>query len=616
MSIFNKNKPDSQLKEKTAKIILFPTGNRSEKQGDLDENADAFKTAKFSGSELIPYVKEEKQEDSATELTSAPAIETITNRNSVRLDELTDSQLEKYAENYRLIKLIEDENLTPAAALKRAGAKRSVRALSYLYKRYKEEGKKALVDWRWCRQPKTTILNSSMKNLISDMFMGYPGTGVRGIQRLIKIEAEKSANQQSEEDISAASSPMLIPAVSTIHKYIQSLPESVKYSRTKRGYREYQKQGAPYMRFENTQNANELWQTDHTMIAIWIRVRHKGKWKAVRVYLTLALDVHSRAIVGFWLSTKYGDTWAIKIMLYFAIRPKTTKGWNVFGLPKTIQCDNGADFISTATRNTLSALGISIDVDHPYYPNSKGKVERVFRTLDTMLFRNLPGHFDDIGTSETSADKRVAELLTRDALKRELERIVVEYNNTVHSETERKPQEFWEETVLGPILPEDHELNICLLQHDKRRTIQGFGIRFKLDDEKHLYWHDTFVYHWREKVTIAYNPESLDSVLVYGSNGKLICEAWDMRAENPHFKLADVRNARKKHLAMLRGIKQRGKEYMEEVWRDDRRVEQRKNYEVIREQIKTHQVEVVEESKTDSEMDELRKLFLQQDVED
>jgi putative transposase len=302
-------------------------------------------------------------------------------------------------------------------------------------------------------------------------------------------------------------------------------------------------------------------------------------------------------------------------MLYFAIMPKPVKGWGIFGRPQIIQCDNGRDYTSKAMLITLAILGIFLDLDYPYYPNSKGKVERVFRTLDTMLLRLLPGHFEDIGRSETSACKRVGELLTREQLKAELERAVVEYNNTVHGETERKPQELWEETVAGPDLPEEDELNTCLLHYDKERTIQGFGIRIKLGGEKRLYWHEAFTYYWKEKVTVAYNPESLDSVLLYDSSGKFLLEAWDLRAENPKYTLADVRTSRKKILGMLRGIKKRGKDYMEEVWGEDRRVEQRKNYEEIREKIKNNELpKLPEKTSKENEMDAIRKLFRRQDT--
>ena len=606
----------------SAKIIAFPVKLLS------SENAETQPVSYVNTSTAPENTEQPVEIDSTSGSPSpdAPSAEMITGteiiltrpKREARLDGLTDEQFERYAENRLLIVLMEgEEKLTPAAAIKRTGFNRSPRAVAKLYQRYQTEGKHALFDRRWFRQTEATVLTDSTKDLIMNLVMAYP-VGPRGIRRSIKRQIERLNKSKNPEDAAKAAS-LKLPAVATLHKYIDNLPEAVKKVRTERGFSEYKKQGAPYKRFENTTNANERWQLDHSWLKIWIRVFRNGKWKAFRVYLTLALDVHSRAIVGYWISTKYPDTWAIKIMLYFAILPKRIAGCRVCGRPHIIQCDNGADYISKAMRVSTHALGIRTEVDPAYYPNSKGKIERVFRTIDTMGIQLLPGHIKDIGVSQESADKRVAELLTREYLQKELDRIILEYNNTVHGETERKPQELWEETVIGPILPEEHELNTLLLQYDKVRTIQGWGINLKFDGDKHLYWHPIFVHHWREKVTIGYNPESMDSVRLYDSVGNFICEAWDLRAKNPRFTLKDITAARKNHLAGLRDLKQRGKEYMEEVWRDDRRVEQRKNYEVIREEIKNKKDDKKSEiaaknAKENAEADAILKLFHQQDT--
>jgi hypothetical protein len=234
-------------------------------------------------------------------------LQTKDKTNGFRVDELRECQIEKYSENFRLIFLMERENLSPAEAKKRTGAERSERAIAYLYERYKESGKEAIPDKRWRRKTKETVMTTYMKRLILNIYMAFPVPGPRGLRRLIAKEIARIASSENNE--AALDTPLMnLPAVSTIHKFLTGLPEAVKLARTARGYREFQKQGAPYMRYENTSYANERWQVDHSELAIWIRVRRKGKWIAIKIYITLALDVHSRAIAGFWLSTKYPDT--------------------------------------------------------------------------------------------------------------------------------------------------------------------------------------------------------------------------------------------------------------------------------------------------------------------
>ena len=48
-----------------------------------------------------------------------------------------------------------------------------------------------------------------------------------------------------------------------------------------------------------------------------------------------------------------------------------------FGLPNSLQSDNGPAFISQISQQVAVALGISWHLHIPYWPQSSGKVERV-----------------------------------------------------------------------------------------------------------------------------------------------------------------------------------------------------------------------------------------------
>lgn len=594
----------------SAKIIAFPNKSLSSVNGEepplLDINASVAPENIEDPVAIEPVINPTALNlPSAAQAIIAENTEGVRPRKPFRLDELTKEQFEKYAENHYLVKLMDNEKLSPAAAIERAGAKRTVRAVAHLYKRYKDGDQDALIDLRWCRQPPAMVLIAAVKNIIFGLLFSRPAAGINLIARLT-IDFCRKNN-------------LPIPSVKTVQKFYRRLPESVKMARSPTLLREWRKQGAPVTRYENTSRANERWQVDHTTLDIWIRILVNGKWKAVRCYLTLALDAHTRAIAGFWLSTKSPDAWAIKLMLRNAIRPKQNKNWSVFGVPSYLQCDCGKDWLSEAVGITLMALGIIIDPDAPYYPNSKGKCERVFRTLDQGLLRGLKGHILDIGTSETSADMRIAELLTRDQLLKEITRWVVDvYHQAVHSETERKPNEFWEETVALPILPTDDELNTLLLHQDVTRTVQSHGIRWKKYGVKHLFWHPEFAHHWREKVSLAYNPEDTESVYIYGTDGKFVCEAWNMRAEKPRYSLEDVKQARKQFYAGLRGLKERYSSYLDEVDELDRRIEQAKGWETGREIAAAMVLEDAgreeEEAEGDEELNKILEEFHRQDI--
>ena len=56
-----------------------------------------------------------------------------------------------------------------------------------------------------------------------------------------------------------------------------------------------------------------------------------------------------------------------------------------FGLPTSIQSDNGPAFISQITQAVSQALGIQWNLRTPYRPQSSGRVERTNGLLRTYL---------------------------------------------------------------------------------------------------------------------------------------------------------------------------------------------------------------------------------------
>ena len=52
-----------------------------------------------------------------------------------------------------------------------------------------------------------------------------------------------------------------------------------------------------------------------------------------------------------------------------------------FGLPRSLQSDNGTLFTSKVTQGVIKALGITYYLHHAWRPQSSGKVERVNQFL-------------------------------------------------------------------------------------------------------------------------------------------------------------------------------------------------------------------------------------------
>lgn len=61
------------------------------------------------------------------------------------------------------------------------------------------------------------------------------------------------------------------------------------------------------------------------------------------------------------------------------------KFFSMFGIPKTVQSDQGSNFMSRIFKQVLNQLGISHCNFSVYHPESQGALERFHQTLKAML---------------------------------------------------------------------------------------------------------------------------------------------------------------------------------------------------------------------------------------
>ena len=504
-----------------------------------------------------------------------------------RIEKLSEKQIVSLAQNHSFVSAVKNgssiKNALKLTTRQFPGFKRSIRWAQKMYADFEKRGVEALLDGRFSNENQNKKLNSSVEKIILSWWYARPAAGAKEIWRKVVAECK-------ERNISA-------PVYITVYKFIEKQTESNKLVRAGK-IKVWDKQGRPVVRFNLTNYSNQRWQIDHTRLDIWIRVWVKDHWEVRQVWLTVALDAHSRSIAGFVLSYKTPDAWTTAILLRRAILPKENEKWLNRGIMYVLQPDRGRDFMSHAVQSSIARLGAIFDPDPPYYPNRKGKIERFFLTLDSHL-RILAGHHKAIGSSETSAKKHLAILLTRDQLQTEIEHwIVEEYHQRENSETKRKPAEFWEETVQLR-MPEDVSiLDSLLLKSDQIRKVGNTGVRFHIsgkgDDRGGRYWSPELVPYWTEEVTVRYNPEDLQSILIYvAATDEYICEAWLMEKDS-RYSIVDVKQARNQ---ARRGLLERQKDYAEEIYQTDRRMARKESWKQARETAKENR-EVIKTATT------------------
>jgi transposase InsO family protein len=106
--------------------------------------------------------------------------------------------------------------------------------------------------------------------------------------------------------------------------------------------------------------------------------------KTVATHLCLIIDDHSR-LIPFGAYGLAADTQALLLCLKQALRRR--------GLPRKLYTDNGGPFVNQHLKIVCANLGIRLVHSKPAQPWSRGKVERMFRTLqqDFEAGLRLPG---------------------------------------------------------------------------------------------------------------------------------------------------------------------------------------------------------------------------------
>jgi putative transposase len=195
---------------------------------------------------------------------------------------------------------------------------------------------------------------------------------------------------------------------------------------------------------------------DHTPVDL-IVIDSLTKLPLGRPWLTMAIDHHSRMVVGFYISLNAPSSHGVLQCLRRSILPKDEwlarfpdiKGtWPAYGIPELIVVDNGTELHSDALESACMEMGIQMLFCGSKTPQHKGAIERFFRTMNMGLIHRLPG------TVFSSVDERgdyPAEekaVIDMKSLVHLLTKWVVEvYNVTTHRGIGVRPIDKWIQSV-------------------------------------------------------------------------------------------------------------------------------------------------------------------------
>ena len=245
--------------------------------------------------------------------------------------------------------------------------------------------------------------------------------------------------------------------------------------------------------FPGADYPNAVWQIDHTPIDVLVvddvHRRHIG-----RPWLTVAIDVHSRCIAGFYLSLDPPSEVSVGMCLVNAILPKdgwltalgVSNPWPLYGVPVTVHADNGKEFRGSMISRAAEQYRFRMEWRKVKTPHWGGHIERLLGTFNREVHA-LPG------TTFSNTVARGAYMPHKEATLTfaELELYLAEYicgayHQNVHTAIGRPPIRRYEAGLLGegnvpgrglPRPPSDPKRLRLDFMPLIERTVQPTGLR-------------------------------------------------------------------------------------------------------------------------------------------
>jgi putative transposase len=229
---------------------------------------------------------------------------------------------------------------------------------------------------------------------------------------------------------------------------------------------------------------------DHTQVDI-ILVDEVYRQPLGRPYITMATDVFSRMVLGFYLSFDPPGAISAGLCVAQAILPKETLligmqgDWPCWGLPTVLHLDNAKEFRGKMLERACEKYGIRLEFRPVKTPHWGGNVERLMRTFMEET-HTLPGTTFSNVQDRKEYDSEKNAVLTLPEFEQWLTTFIVNvYHKRIHKALNVSPFERYKDGIFGAPgqigigLPDRlyDELQIRLdFMPGHERTVQEYGV--------------------------------------------------------------------------------------------------------------------------------------------
>lgn len=241
-------------------------------------------------------------------------------------------------------------------------------------------------------------------------------------------------------------------------------------------------------------------QIDHTVVDI-VLVDDVHRRPVGRPWITLAMDVFSRMVVGFYVSFDPPGALSSGLSIAHAILAKEkwlerhgiSTPWPCWGVMKSIHADNAKEFRGNMLRRACEEHGIELNFRPVATPHYGGHIERLLGTL-LQEIHTLPGTTFSNPRERGEYDSEANAAMTLSEFEKWLATFIVEvYHQRVHNSLHTSPVKKYEQGIFGTKDEPGVGLPARVVDEDRlrldfmpyvERTIQAYGV---VIDEVHYY---------------------------------------------------------------------------------------------------------------------------------
>lgn len=305
--------------------------------------------------------------------------------------------------------------------------------------------------------------------------------------------AEKTCQEVRRRCRNAGLKP---PHPNTIRNRIAQVSEEMKLER-REGRKKAREKFKPIQgHFPGADFPLAVVQIDHTPLDI-ILVDDMNRRPIGRPWITLAIDVFSRMVTGFYLSLDPPGALSTGLCIAHSILPKEkwlarhdiTTSWPCWGVMKKIHVDNAKEFRGHMLRRACEEYGIELEFRPVATPHYGGHIERMIGTISKQL-HSLPGTTFSNPRERGEYKSEANAAMTLAELEKWLTTLIFDvYHKSEHSALGTSPIRKYEEGFSGLALPprimDEDRLRLDFMPY-KLCTVQAYGI---VMDKVH-YYHD------------------------------------------------------------------------------------------------------------------------------